>query len=61
MKNDREHSRFLQHARAMARSYFVLIKTGMLHDLDNKALHQPVEQLVNAVNILLSVHNRAQM
>ena len=45
----------------MARSYFVLVKTGMLHDLENKALKQPVEHLVNAVNILLSMHNRAQM
>lgn len=50
-----------QFSRDMARSYLVLIKTGLLHDLDNKALEQPIGRLVNATNCLLSMTKKAKL
>ena len=61
MTTQRENVSIAQFSREMARSYLVLIKTGLLHDLENKALEQPSSRLVNAVNCLLSITKKAKI
>ncbi|MBT6490290.1 MAG: hypothetical protein HOK97_11045, partial [Deltaproteobacteria bacterium] len=61
MTTQRENVSIAQFSREMARSYLVLIKTGLLHDLENKALEQPASRLVNAVNCLLSITKKAKI
>ncbi len=61
MIGQKESASVTQFSRDMARSYLVLIKTGLLHDLENKALEQPTTRLVNAVNCLLSMTKKAKL
>lgn len=61
MTTQQENISVAQFSREMARSYLVLIKTGLLHDLENKALEQPSSRLVNAVNCLLSITKKAKI
>jgi hypothetical protein len=61
MTTQQENISVAQFSREMARSYLVLIKTGLLHDLENKALEQPTSRLVNAVNCLLSITKKAKI
>ena len=61
MTTQQENISVAQFSREMARSYLVLIKTGLLHDLENKALEQPASRLVNAVNCLLSITKKAKI
>lgn len=61
MTTQQENVSIAQFSREMARSYLVLIKTGLLHDLENKALEQPASRLVNAINCLLSITKKAKI